>query len=93
MRVSATRANALTKNPAPPAPAESLSFEAALKELEAIVAQMESDDLPLEESLTAYKRGAELIRAAQSRLSVADQQVKLLEDDMLKPLIEGGGTS
>ncbi len=62
-------------------------------ELEAIVAQMESDDLPLEDSLTAYKRGAELIRAAQSRLSVAEQQVKVLEDDMLKPLIEGGGAS
>ena len=93
LRVPATRANALPKNPAPPAPAESLSFEAAVKELEAIVAQMESDDQPLEDSLTAYKRGAELIRAAQSRLSIAEQQVKILEDGMLKPLIEGGGAS
>ena len=86
-----TCANDLPKNPAPPKPAESLSFEAAVKELEDIVAQMESDDLALEDSLTAYKRGAELIRAAQARLALAEQQVKLLEDGMLKPLIDGGG--
>ena len=34
------------------------SFESALAELEAIVARMESGELPLRESLDAYKRGA-----------------------------------
>jgi len=35
-------------------------YESALAELETIVAEMESGQLPLEASLTAYKRGAEL---------------------------------
>ncbi|MBL8376486.1 MAG: exodeoxyribonuclease VII small subunit [Burkholderiales bacterium] len=69
---------------APPA-AETLSFEAAVAELDAIVAAMESGSLPLEESLAAYKRGAELVRAAQARLSTAEQQIRILEDGMLKP--------
>jgi exodeoxyribonuclease VII small subunit len=34
-----------------------LKFEAALAELEKLVASMEAGQLPLEESLTAYRRG------------------------------------
>jgi exodeoxyribonuclease VII small subunit len=34
------------------------NFETSLKELEAIVAQMESGQLPLEQSLHAYQRGS-----------------------------------
>lgn len=64
---------------------ENLSFEAAVTELETIVARMEADDLALEDSLSAYKRGVELIRAAQARLAAAEQQVKILEDGVLKP--------
>ena len=74
-----------TSAPGPAAP-ENLSFEAALKELESIVDAMEGDDLALEDSLAAYKRGAELIRVAQARLAAAEQQVKVLEDGVLKPL-------
>ena len=44
------------------------SFEAALAELEAIVATMEGGQLPLSESLSAYKRGAELLQFCQSAL-------------------------
>ena len=80
----------MPKNPVTPAPADTLDFEAAVSELEAIVQRMESDDLPLEDSLAAYKRGVELIRAAQTRLAVAEQQVRLLEDGVLKPLADGG---
>lgn len=64
---------------------ENLSFEAAVTELETIVTRMEADDLALEDSLSAYKRGVELIRAAQARLAAAEQQVKILEDGVLKP--------
>ncbi|MFN0160995.1 MAG: exodeoxyribonuclease VII small subunit [Burkholderiales bacterium] len=70
---------------AAPPPALTLSFEAAVAELDAIVAAMESGSLPLEESLAAYKRGAELVRAAQARLTAAEQQIRVLEDGMLKP--------
>jgi exodeoxyribonuclease VII small subunit len=60
------------------------SFEAALAEIENIVAAMEAGQLPLEQSLTAYKRGAELLQYCQARLQEAQQQVKVLEAGTLK---------
>ena len=60
------------------------SFEAALAELEAIVAAMEGGQLPLNESLVAYKRGAELLRYCQSTLKDAEQQVQIFEKGLLK---------
>lgn len=60
------------------------SFEAALAEIENIVAAMEAGQLPLEQSLTAYKRGAELLQYCQARLQEAQQQVKILEASTLK---------
>ncbi len=61
-----------------------LSFEAALAEIENIVAAMEAGHTPLEQSLTAYKRGAELLQYCQARLQEAQQQVKILEAGTLK---------
>ena len=60
-------------------------FETALLQLEDLVASMESGALPLEESLTAYRRGVALTRICQERLAQAEQQVKVLEAGMLKP--------
>ena len=60
------------------------SFEAALAEIEEIVAAMEAGQLPLEHSLVAYKRGAELLQYCQARLQDARQQVKILEAGALK---------
>jgi exodeoxyribonuclease VII small subunit len=61
------------------------SFEKAMTELEEIIAQMESGELPLEESLTSYKRGAVLIEFCRGSLAKIEQQVKVLEADLLKP--------
>ena len=60
------------------------TFESALAELEKIVASMEAGQLPLEQSLAAYKRGAELLKYCQSALAEVQQQVKILEADTLK---------
>jgi exodeoxyribonuclease VII small subunit len=60
-------------------------YESALAELEAIVAEMESGQLPLEASLTAYKRGAELLQYCRHQLADAEQQVKILENGALLP--------
>ena len=60
------------------------SFEAALAELEKIVASMESGKLTLEQSLAAHKRGLELAQYCQGVLARAQQQVKVLEDNTLK---------
>ena len=59
-------------------------FEAALTELESIVARMESGDLPLEDSLAAYRRGTELLRYCQGMLESVEQQVRVLEGDTLQ---------
>lgn len=61
------------------------SFEAALAELDGLVTSMESGQLALEQSLSAYKRGAELLQYCQSALQAAEQQVRILEEGTLKP--------
>ena len=63
-----------------------LTFEKALAEPETIVAQMEGGGLGLEQALATHKRGLELVRFCQQRLDAAQQQVKVLEGDILKPL-------
>ena len=68
------------------APSGELSFEKALAELEKIVERMESGELSLEQALATHKRGLELARFCQQRLEAAQQQVKLLEGEVLKPL-------
>ena len=60
------------------------SLEAALAELEKIVSSMEEGELPLERSLAAYKRGAELLKYCQAALQDAQQQVKVLENGILR---------
>jgi exodeoxyribonuclease VII small subunit len=72
----------MAKSRAAPPPKD---YESALAELEAIVAEMESGQLPLEASLTAYKRGAELLQHCRQQLADAEQQVKILENGALLP--------
>jgi exodeoxyribonuclease VII small subunit len=57
-----------------------LSFEVALSELESLVQQMESDQMPLEQSLAAYKRGTDLLRFCQKTLADVEEQVRILDD-------------
>ena len=61
------------------------SFEAAMADLEQLVAQMEAGELPLEASVAAYKRGADLVRYCTMQLEKVEKQVQVLEGDMLKP--------
>jgi exodeoxyribonuclease VII small subunit len=78
----------MPKAPAPTDPSEVKpeSFEAALAELEALVAQLERGELPLSDSLAAYRRGAALIKYAQGELAQVEQQVRVLEGEVLAPL-------
>jgi exodeoxyribonuclease VII small subunit len=64
-------------------------FETALAELERIVVQMEGGALTLEQSLAAYRRGAELVGTARQALAHVEQQVRILEADVLKPFDAG----
>lgn len=73
--------------PAADAPAgPPANFEAAIDELEKLVAQMEAGELSLEDSLAAHKRGLELAQFCQGLLARAQQQVRVLEQDTLKAL-------
>jgi exodeoxyribonuclease VII small subunit len=65
----------------PVAPA---SYEAALQELELLVSRLESGDMPLEQLLSQYQRGAELLKFCRDRLEVVEHQVKLLDQGALK---------
>jgi exodeoxyribonuclease VII small subunit len=65
------------------------SFEAALAELEDIVARMESGELSLEQSLEAYRRGAQLLQLCQASLKNVQQQVKILEAGLLQDFAGG----
>jgi exodeoxyribonuclease VII small subunit len=60
------------------------NFEAALAELEQVVADMEVGKLSLEDSLSAYRRGAELLQICRDRLEDAQQQVRILEEGALQ---------
>ena len=72
-------------DPAPPK-----DFEAALAELERIVASMEGAQLPLADSLAAYKRGAALVAYCQSALKDVQQQIEILERGVRKTFSPGG---
>jgi exodeoxyribonuclease VII small subunit len=63
---------------------EGLSFEQALDQLDQLVRRMESGDLGLDESIAAYRRGAELARFCQGRLADAERQIQKLDENVLK---------
>ncbi|MEI7429489.1 MAG: exodeoxyribonuclease VII small subunit [Betaproteobacteria bacterium] len=68
-------------------------FEAALSELEQIVLTMEDGRLPLEESISAYRRGSELLRHCQQQLGDAERKIQILEDGALRDFDSANGDS
>lgn len=77
------RSNMANAKNAPKAPE---SFESAMRELEQLIASMENGQMPLEESLQAYQRGAFLVKFCQAQLQAVQEQVKIVEADMVRPL-------
>lgn len=65
------------------------SYEDALRELERLVAGMEGGQLPLDQMIDSYRRGAELLAYCRGRLEAVEAQVKVLEDGQLKPWMAG----
>ncbi len=61
------------------------SYEEALAELERLVAELESGQLPLDRLLQSYQRGARGFDTMTARLEAVEEQVKVLEDGQLKP--------
>lgn len=65
---------------APPSSSSSatLSFEAALTELEGVVSKLESGDMPLEQALDAFEAGVRLSRRCASTLDAAERRIEIL---------------
>ena len=61
------------------------SYEAALAELDQLVGRIESGQLPLEQLLSGYQRGAELLQYCRDKLQAVENQVKVLDAGVLKP--------
>lgn len=56
-------------------PIDKMSFEDAMKALEGVVNQLESGDVPLEQSIALYERGAALKAHCTKKLSEAQEKV------------------
>jgi exodeoxyribonuclease VII small subunit len=57
------------------------SFEQAMQQLEKIVQEMESGDLPLEKAVTKFEEGIELTRHCSRILDETEQKINLLMQD------------
>jgi len=64
---------------------DAVSYEDALAELEQLVQAMERAQMPLDQMLVNYRRGAELLQLCHGRLQAVEEQVQLLEDGQMKP--------
>jgi len=61
------------------------SYEAALEELEQLVGRIESGQLPLDQMLSGYQRGAVLLAFCRDRLEAVQDQIKVLDEGTLQP--------
>ena len=61
-----------------------VSYEAALQELEDLVQNMESGQMPLADLLSGYRRGAQLLSYCRNQLDTLAQQIQVLEGETLK---------
>jgi len=68
-------------NPSAAPALDSLSFEDALRELEAIVQKLERGDVPLDDSIALYTRGEQLRAQCQKRLADAEARIEKLTVD------------
>ncbi|GAA6147268.1 exodeoxyribonuclease VII small subunit [Pseudooceanicola nitratireducens] len=64
-----------------PRPVEEMSFEDAMRELEQVVGQLERGDVPLEDSIKLYERGAALKKRCEDRLKAAEEKVEAITAD------------
>ena len=55
-----------------------LNFEAAMDRLEAIVEQMESGKMQLEDLIVRYEEGMKLVKTCQERLASAEQRIEII---------------
>ena len=57
-------------------------FEDAVKKLDSIVEEMESDDLSLDKMLVSYEEGAKLVKLCEGKLKAAETRITQLEENL-----------
>ena len=62
-------------------PISEMTFEQAMSELERIVTELEKGDVPLEDSISLYQKGAELKKRCETKLKEAEQKVAAITLD------------
>ncbi|WP_375688141.1 exodeoxyribonuclease VII small subunit [Pseudooceanicola sp. LIPI14-2-Ac024] len=62
-------------------PVDEMTFEQAMKELEDVVAKLERGDVPLDESIGLYERGAKLKARCEKKLKEAEEKVAAITLD------------
>lgn len=58
---------------------QKLTFESAMQRLDEIVRMLEQGDAPLEQSLTLFEEGANLLKICNGMLDKAEQKVTMLQ--------------
>jgi exodeoxyribonuclease VII small subunit len=61
------------------------TYEDAMRELEQLVGRLESGEMPLEQMLAGYQRGAQLLQWCRDKLQAVEDQIKVLDGGALKP--------
>jgi len=62
-------------------PVAEMSFEEAMQELEQVVGQLERGDVPLEQSIGLYQRGAALKQHCEEKLREAEEKIAAITLD------------
>jgi exodeoxyribonuclease VII small subunit len=60
------------------------TYEDAIQELDALVRRLESGEMPLDQLLSGYQRGAVLLQFCRDKLQAVEDQIKVLDDGALK---------
>lgn len=62
-----------------------LSFEAAISQLDSALSTLSQGELPLEEAIAQYKVGLDMVRICQTKLTQAENEIKILQNGMEQP--------
>ena len=72
-------------------PPEAVSYEEAVEQLDGILERIESGEIGLEDSITAYEQGVGLIKRCREILDRAEQRIEHLDAARLGPDSESSG--
>lgn len=69
-----------SKTAAKKKPEKKRTLEELFEELEAVTAELETDELPLEEAFLKYRRGMELLKECNAAVDTVEKELQILEE-------------